>query len=103
MKTSRGTAILLILPALLLLAGLTLFPLLRGVALSFFSTEYGFEGARLVATRNYGDLLDDRFFRRATTNTVWFTLLATFSELALGLACTPALREQLIRTTGVGT
>ena len=86
MKTSRRTAILLILPALLLLAGLTLYPLQRGIALSFFATEYGFEGARFVGTRNYEDLLGDRFFRRAVTNTVWFTLLATFSELALGLA-----------------
>lgn len=86
MKASRGTAVLLILPALLLLAGLTLYPLVRGVALSFFSTEYGFEGARFVGVGNYVDLLGDRFFRRAATNTVWFTLLATFSELALGLA-----------------
>ena len=86
MKTSRRTAILLILPALLLLAGLTLYPLQRGIALSFFATEYGFEGARFVGTRNYEDLLGDRFFRRAVTNTVWFTLLATFGELALGLA-----------------
>lgn len=86
MRNGYSTGILFILPALLLLAGLTLYPLARGAALSFFATEYGFEGARFVGTANYVDLFDDRFFRRATTNTIWFTLLATFSELALGLA-----------------
>ena len=101
MKNRRGTAVLLVLPALLLLAGLTLYPLARGIALSFFATEYGFEGARFVGAANYADLLDDRFFRRATTNTVWFTLLATFSELALGLAL--ALLAPFVLSTMVVT
>lgn len=73
-------------PALLLLAVLTVYPLTRGTALSFFATEYGFEGAEYVGLRNYEDLFSDRFFNRAVSNTVWFTLLATFSELAFGLA-----------------
>ncbi len=86
MRKRYSTGILFILPALLLLAGLTLYPLARGAALSFVATEYGFEDAQFVGPANYVDLLGDRFFRRATTNTIWFTLLATFSELALGLA-----------------
>ncbi len=86
MRNRYSTGILFILPALLLLAGLTLYPLARSAALSFVATEYGFEGARYVGAANYADLFGDRFFRRATTNTIWFTLLATFSELALGLA-----------------
>ena len=86
MTTSRRTAILLILPAALLLAALTIYPLGRSLALSLFATDYGFEGAKYVGSRNYEDLLVDRFFRRAVTNTVWFTILATISEVALGLA-----------------
>ncbi|MEO1200464.1 MAG: sugar ABC transporter permease [Pseudomonadota bacterium] len=86
MPTSRHTAFLLILPAALVLALLTLYPLGRGLALSFFATDYGFEGATYVGTENYTDLLGDRFFRRAMQNTVQFTLMATVSEVALGLA-----------------
>ena len=86
MTASRRTAILLLLPAAVLLAALTIYPLGRSLALSLFWTDYGFEGARFVGTRNYEDLVADRFFRRAVTNTVWFTLLATVSEVALGLA-----------------
>ena len=86
MTSSRRTAILLILPAALLLATLTIYPLGRSLALSLFSTDYGFAGAKFVGLRNYEDLLVDRFFRRAVSNTVWFTLLATVGEVALGLA-----------------
>lgn len=79
------TALLLLLPAVILMAGLTLYPLGRSLALSFFVTEYGFEGARFVGLLNYERLFSDRFFLRAIRNTVSFTLLATLGELALGL------------------
>ena len=64
---------------------LTLYPLGRSLALSFFVTEYGFEGARFVGLLNYERLFSDRFFLRAIRNTISFTLLATLGELALGL------------------
>ncbi len=86
MTTSRRTAILLILPAAMLLAALTIYPLGRSLALSLVSTDYGFAGAKYVGLRNYEDLLVDHFFLRAVSNTVWFTILATVSEVALGLA-----------------
>ncbi|MPZ11425.1 MAG: ABC transporter permease subunit [Kiloniellaceae bacterium] len=85
MSRSRTTAFLLLAPAIALFALLTLYPLGRGLLLSFFITDYGFEGARFVGSENYQDLLGDRFFRRATWNTVVFTLMATVSEVALGL------------------
>jgi len=85
MPTRSRTALLLLLPAASLLALLTLFPLGKGLGLSVFSTEYGFEGARFVGLRNYDDLLGDRFFLRAIRNTVTFTVLATLTEIAFGL------------------
>lgn len=85
MRTNRAPAMLMVAPALLVLAALTLYPLGRGLALSFFSTDYGFEGARFVGARNYAQLASDRFFRTATLNTVWFTIVATFAEIVAGL------------------
>jgi multiple sugar transport system permease protein len=76
---------LLLAPAVLLLGGLTLYPLGRTLALSAFATDYGFAGATFVGLDNYRDLLGDRFFRQAVLNTVVFTLAATAIELALGL------------------
>lgn len=85
MSGSRTASVLLLAPALVLFAVLTVYPLGRGLLLSFFATDYGLDGASFVGLANYTDLLDDRFFQRAIWNTVVFTLLATTSEVALGL------------------
>ena len=81
----RRDALILLLPALVLFAILTLYPLGRGLALSLFITDYGFEGARFVGLDNFVDLLSDRFFLGAVWNTIVFTVLATVSEVLLGL------------------
>jgi len=85
MRKSRFTSLLLLGPAAALFALLTIYPLGRGLILSFFTTDYGFEGADFVGVENYQYLLSDSFFQTATWNTVAFTLMATVSEVALGL------------------
>lgn len=85
MSRSTLTSLLMVLPAAVLLAVLTVYPLGRGLGLSLFDTEYGFAGARFVGVENYVDLLDDRFFLRAISNTIVFTLLATATEVAAGI------------------
>ena len=76
---------LLLGPAAALFALLTIYPLGRVLILSFFMTEYGFEGATFIGGENYQYLLSDSFFQQATWNTISFTLMATISEVALGL------------------
>ena len=80
------TLLLLLAPALFLFGLLTLYPLARLLLLSFTDSDYGFAGARFIGIENYAELLSARAFRRATANTVAFTLMATISELAVGLA-----------------
>jgi multiple sugar transport system permease protein len=84
-RKSRFTSLFLLGPAAALFALLTIYPLGRGLILSFFVTDYGFEGAEFVGVENYQYLLDDSFFQIATWNTIVFTLMATVSEVALGL------------------
>lgn len=81
----RWVAMALITPALLFFLVLTVYPLLRSLILSFFYTDYGFTGAKFVGLENYIELFSNSFFRRATWNTVFFTFMATMSEVALGL------------------
>jgi multiple sugar transport system permease protein len=76
---------LLLAPALLLLALLTIYPLARVVLLAFAATEHGFAEARFVGFENFAELLEGRAFRRAAWNTVAFAVMATASELLLGL------------------
>ncbi len=78
-------ALALMMPAILLFTTLTIYPLARVFALSLFATDYGFDGATYVGTENYSDLLSHRFFRTAAWNTLVFAVLATTSEVGLGL------------------
>ena len=84
-QRSHTLVLLLLLPALLLFAALTLYPLGRVFALSLFTTDYGFRGATFTGIQNYIDLFSHRFFRIATWNTIVFAVLATASEVGLGL------------------
>jgi len=86
MQRNRGIlAIALLSPAIFLFLALTIYPLIRVLALSFFATDYGFEDATFVGTENYSDLLAHRFFRTAAWNTLVFAVLATVSEVGIGL------------------
>ena len=77
---------LLMLPAGVILAALTVYPVLRVLVLSFHETAYGLAEAEFVGLANYAGLAANRFFRTAAWNTVLFTATATVVEVALGLA-----------------
>ena len=82
---NHRSALVLLAPACALFAIVTIYPLGRTLLLSFFETEYSFEGARFVGLGNYAALASDSFFRQATWNTIVFTLMATAAEIGLGL------------------
>jgi multiple sugar transport system permease protein len=84
-KNSGLVALALLSPAIILFFILTIYPLARVAALSLFATDYGFEGATYVGLENYKDLIGHRFFRTAAWNTLVFAVLATVSQVALGL------------------
>ncbi len=84
-RKSGLLAIALLSPAIVLFLALTIYPLARVFALSLFATDYGFEGATYVGTENYSELFGHRFFRTAAWNTLVFAVLATVSEVGIGL------------------
>ncbi|MCU0983523.1 MAG: sugar ABC transporter permease [Acetobacteraceae bacterium] len=87
MPAARPRLLLLALlaPAALILGLLTIYPLARLFLLSFAITDHGFDGARFVGLENYAELLASRSFRTAAGNTLWFTVIATASEVLVGL------------------
>ena len=84
-RSSTRLALVLMAPSIVIFTALTIYPLVRVFALSLFATEYGFDGARFVGTENYSALVEHRFFRTAAWNTLVFAVLATLSEVGLGL------------------
>jgi trehalose/maltose transport system permease protein len=76
-----------LIPTLLIVAFVALYPLAQTFYLSFTNARLGSsEPAAFIGLQNYGDILKDGFFFDAVGVTVGFTLATVAIELALGLA-----------------
>ena len=75
-----------ILPALLLLAAVTIYPLMQVIHLSFLRKLLIFDISEFVGFQNYIFLLQDERFWGALKNTAYFTALSVVCELILGFA-----------------
>ena len=73
-------------PALLLLAAVVLYPLLRGIWMSF--TDYNLQHretlGQFIGLSQYQALFDDRITRLAIKNTVVFGFISIFSAFTIG-------------------
>ncbi|MBI2486003.1 MAG: sugar ABC transporter permease [Deltaproteobacteria bacterium] len=80
-------------PALLILAGVTLYPLFYVLWLSLHRRLIIFNISKFVGLENYGFLLRDERFWNALYNTVYFTGASVFLELTLGLGAAVLLNR----------
>ena len=78
--------LLLLLPSLLIIFGITLQPILSTLYLSFFKTGLGINIERVfVGLGNYLNLLGDATFWQTIGRTLYFTVVSVGLELLLGL------------------
>lgn len=75
----------LLIPSLLLLSLLTIYPIVSVIYNSVGDVDYVNHSYKFVGLANFISLLDDFFFVAAIRNTVTFTLVASFSQVILGL------------------
>jgi len=81
------TAWLLLAPSLLLMLGITLWPVIWTLFLSFFNAPTGLNQTRtFVGMGNYINMLTDQTFWETIWRTLYFTVVSVGLELALGLA-----------------
>ncbi len=81
------TAWLLLAPSLLILLGITLWPVISTLILSFFNAPSGIGQARtFVGFGNYIEMLKDQTFWETIGRTLYFTVVSVGLELVLGLA-----------------
>lgn len=79
-------AFVLIAPGLLLISVILIYPLLRGVVSSFFTSPQGSLALdRFVGLKHYRDLFADAIFRRAMGNSVVWTLWIVGAQYVIGL------------------
>ncbi len=80
-----GFYTLIILPALLIMLWLTVYPVLNVLSLSFFKYNFMDDHKTFVAFGNYVNILKEPVFREAFGNTLVFSILATAAEVVLGI------------------
>ncbi len=77
--------IALLLPALMIVLGLTVYPLLHVGILSLFRYDYTAGTKEFIGLFNYAQILKNRFFLTSIRNTVVFAITATATEVMGGL------------------
>jgi multiple sugar transport system permease protein len=87
--------VLMVAPAVLILAGLLAYPFLLGIYLSLTNAIIGRTG-QFIGLGNYVSLLGDPLFRLATFNTFLYTIVACAFKLVLGLALAILLNREFL-------
>jgi multiple sugar transport system permease protein len=90
---ARRMGMAFVAPALLLLLGMNLFPLLFNVYLSFTDADLSGGVVEAVGARNYTVLFSQARYADALSTTALFVLLSVGSELVLGFALALALKD----------
>lgn len=86
-KQDARIGLLLVLPSLLIILGITLQPVLSTLYLSFFETPLSRPvGGEFIGFENYITILKDSVFWQTIWRTVYFTVVSVGIELVLGIA-----------------
>ncbi|MBC7811030.1 MAG: sugar ABC transporter permease [Burkholderiales bacterium] len=97
LSETRYWAYLLILPSLILVSVVVIYPVLSGIRMSFFELRLNRPdlGNEFLGIEHYVDLLNDRTFKVALTNTFWWVVGGVTSQFTLGLIVALALNQAL--------
>jgi multiple sugar transport system permease protein len=97
LSESRYWAYILIIPSLILVFAVVVYPVLSGIRLSFFELRLNRPdlGNEFLGLEHYIDLLEDRTFRTALTNTFLWVVGGVTTQFTFGLIVALALNQAL--------
>ncbi len=81
-----GFFYLILLPAMIIMLWLTVYPVLNVLYLSFFKYNFLSDDKTFIGLGNYISLLKENLFQEAFRNTLVFSIVATVAEVVLGIA-----------------
>ena len=87
---------LLLLPALVALAAVSLYPILNGIWLSLTNTSLITNSSDFIGLKNYATLFNDSGFWNAWTHTILFTFVSTAAETIIGVLMALLLFERFV-------
>lgn len=97
----KDTGMLYIIPALLVVALVMLFPLVYNITLSFFEKSLYKPDWSFAGIEQYKALLTDKGFLNALKNTVVWTFFSVLFQFAIGFVCALILSQDRVRFRGV--
>ncbi len=108
MKTSsmsqKKLALILVIPAVVVIFGIVIYPLLNALYQSFFNTNLAYPLlTKFIWLQNYLSVFKDIYFWKSLYNTVYFTIISMVLELIFGFIVALVLNEKffmkwLVRT-----
>jgi len=96
-----NSGVFYIIPALLVVASVMLFPIGYNVSQSFFENTLFNNGWEFVGLKQYAEVLVDPNFLNALWNTIKWTLLCVVFQFLLGAICALVLSSDLLRRRGI--
>ncbi|MDD2978438.1 MAG: sugar ABC transporter permease [Hespellia sp.] len=97
----KNSGMLFILPALLVVASVMLFPLVYNIVLSFFEKTIYSPEWKFVGLEQYQHLLMSDSFLNALKNTIVWTFFSVLFQFAIGFACALVLSQDRVKFRGV--
>lgn len=91
----RHKGLILLLPALLVMALFTLYPMVRGVAMSFTNANIMRKTNDFVGLDNYRRMLTDEVFWISLRQSIALTVIVVVLQLVFGLALASAMTQKL--------
>jgi multiple sugar transport system permease protein len=97
LSETRYWAYLLLLPSLLLVTAVIIYPVLSGINLSFnqFNLLRIAQGMNFIGLQHYIELFEDPDFQIILKNTATWVIFGSFSQFTLGLVAALALHREL--------
>ena len=83
----------LLAPALIIVAVLTIYPIISVLYTSLFKYSYMQDTKTFVGFKNFSRLLNNKFFRISVKNTFVYAILSTIAELIVGFALALLFKE----------
>lgn len=93
-ESNKKLAFLFIVPSLLIIFGVMLYPMLYSLSLSFQKIDFVSKSNSYVGLEHYLRMFQDSTFLSSAGITIYFTFIAVLAELAIGIAIALVLNQK---------
>ncbi len=102
--TQKHFALVLILPAIIMVFAIVIYPLINALIQSFFDYNLARPNIKpFIGLGNYLDVLKDNYFWKSLSSTIYFSIFSISLELVLGFIIALILNERFIGRWAVRT